>query len=86
MTNWQRKCVRVAKAPPSKVPEYYFESTRIDQDWRLEAPVNQSQEQVVFRAELWKKFVAEYQTVLVIAPETFSEYCSKFRERWTAGK
>jgi hypothetical protein len=43
-------------------------------------------EQVVFRAELWKKFVAEYQTVLAAGPETFSEYCSQFRKRWIVAR
>ena|SRR5437588_11781954 len=52
----------------------------------LEDPVNQTHEQVAFRAELWKKFVASYQSVLGTAPETFSAYCEKFRERWIAGK
>ena len=43
-------------------------------------------EQVAFRARLWRKFVAEYQVVLATAPETFSDYCTKFRECWIAGK
>ncbi len=48
--------------------------------------MNQTHEQVANRAELWKKFVAQYQVVLAAAPETFSDYCAKFRERWIAGK
>jgi hypothetical protein len=48
--------------------------------------MNQTQEQVSFRAKLWKEFVAGYQTVLATAPETFSRYCAKFRERWVRGK
>jgi hypothetical protein len=48
--------------------------------------VNPTPEQVAFRAKLWRKFVAGYQVVLITAPETFSDYCTKFRERWIAGK
>ena len=43
-------------------------------------------EQVAFRAELWRKFVAGYQSVLVTTPESFSAYCEAFRARWIAGK
>jgi hypothetical protein len=52
----------------------------------LEDPVKTTQQSVTFRAELWKEFVAGYQIVLATAPETFSNYCAKFRERWIAGK
>jgi hypothetical protein len=48
--------------------------------------VNPTPEQVAFRAELWRKFVAEYQVVLATHPECFSGYCAKFRELWVAGK
>ncbi len=46
---------------------------------------NQSQAQITFRARLWSEFVANYQVVLISAPETFSAYCEKFRERWVRG-
>jgi hypothetical protein len=39
-----------------------------------------------FRASLWKEFVRTYQTVLACSPDTFSEYCRKFRERWVTAK
>ena len=52
----------------------------------LEQPVNPTPEQVAFRAKLWRNFVAGYQVVLITAPENFSDYCTKFRERWIAGK
>jgi len=39
---------------------------------------------VAFRAQLWREFVAGYQVVLAKAPETFSDYCAEFRERWIA--
>jgi len=48
--------------------------------------MNATPEQVQFRAELWRDFVAGYQVVLISAPEAFSTYCTKFRERWIAGK
>jgi hypothetical protein len=38
-----------------------------------------------FRASLWKEFVAN-QVVLATAPETFSGYCERFRERWVAAQ
>jgi hypothetical protein len=43
-------------------------------------------EQVAFRAELWRKFVAGYQSVLARSSESFSVYCDAFRARWIAGK
>lgn len=43
-------------------------------------------QQVAFRTELWRKFVAGYQDVLAAHPKYFSDYCAKFRERWIAGK
>jgi len=46
---------------------------------------NQSQSQIIFRSKLWNEFVAGYQVVLVSAPETFSDFCAKFRERWIRG-
>jgi hypothetical protein len=49
-------------------------------------PVNQTPEQIAFRAKLWQEFIAKYQTELVQSPKKFSEYCEKFRERWVAGK
>jgi hypothetical protein len=48
--------------------------------------VKPAPEQVAFCAELWKRFVGEYQAVLATSPETFSDCCAKFRERWVAGK
>ena len=48
-------------------------------------PVNPTPQQVAFRADLWRKFVAEYREVLAAALEAFSDYCTKFRERWIAG-
>ena len=51
-----------------------------------EKPMNQTPEQIAFRAKLWSEFVAQYQTVLVMSPEKFSVYCEKFRERWVKGK
>jgi hypothetical protein len=53
---------------------------------RREGSVNQTPEQIAFRAKLWQEFVAKYQTELVKSPEKFSEYCEKFRERWIAGE
>jgi hypothetical protein len=52
----------------------------------MENAVNQTPEQITFRAKLWKEFVSRYQLVLAIAPDTFSTFCAKFRERWIAGK
>lgn len=43
------------------------------------------QETYNFRIGLWKQFVANYLFVLNTAPEGFSAYCEKFRERWIAG-
>jgi hypothetical protein len=40
--------------------------------------VNSTPEEVAFRADLWRKFVMEYREVLAAAPETFSDYCTKF--------
>ena len=54
--------------------------------YSLEGLVNPTPEQVAFRADLWRKFVGEYREVLATAPETFSNYCTKFRERWIAGR
>jgi hypothetical protein len=48
--------------------------------------VNPTPEQVAFRAELWRKFVAGYQSVLATSPESFSAYCEAFRARWIAGR
>ena len=53
---------------------------------RTEKTMNQTPEQVAFRAKLWGEFVAGYHTVLITTPESFSDYCAKFRERWVAGK
>jgi hypothetical protein len=53
---------------------------------RLENPVNATLEQVAFRAELWRKFVAGYQSVLAQSPESFSAYCEVFGARWIAGR
>jgi hypothetical protein len=52
----------------------------------MEAAMNQTPEQIAFRAKLWNEFIAHYQTVLVASPEKFSAYCEKFRERWVNGK
>ncbi len=48
--------------------------------------MDQTPEQIAYRAKLWQEFVAKYQAVLVSSPEKFNEYCEKFRERWIAGK
>lgn len=48
--------------------------------------MNSTHAQIQFRAELWRDFVASYQVVLISAPEKFSEYCAKFRERWIGGR
>jgi len=48
--------------------------------------VNATPEKIQFRAQLWREFVAKYQVVLATAPETFSDFCAKFRERWIAGR
>jgi hypothetical protein len=48
--------------------------------------VKQTPEQVAFRADLWRKFVAGYRSVLATAPESFPAYCEAFRARWIAGK
>ena len=48
--------------------------------------MNSTPKQVAFRAQLWREFVAGYQVVLATAPETFSDYCGKFRARWIAGR
>ncbi len=34
-------------------------------------------QQVAFRAELWRKFVAGYHVVLAAHPESFSDYCAE---------
>jgi hypothetical protein len=68
--------------------------TTFSEDWtdaqlaklRRGEPVNQTPEQIAFRAKLWQEFVAKYQSELATSPEKFSEYCEKFRERWVAGK
>jgi len=39
-----------------------------------------------FRAELWRQFVATYQDVLEDAPESFSQFCSDFREQYLRGQ
>jgi hypothetical protein len=39
---------------------------------RLEDPVNPTLEQVDLRVDLWREFVAGYQSVLATAPESFS--------------
>ena len=54
--------------------------------YSLEGPVNPTPEQVAFRTELWRKFVAGYQSVLATSPESFSAYCEAFRARWIAGR
>ena len=36
--------------------------------------MNPTAEQVAFRAELWRKFVAGYQCMLATSPESFSAY------------
>jgi hypothetical protein len=53
---------------------------------RLENPVNPTLEPVTFRAELWRKFVAGYQSVLATSPGSISAYCEAFRARWIAGR
>ena len=48
---------------------------------------NTTREEVVFRAKLWRAFVAEYQAVLDASTnEEWADYCAKFRVRWIAGK
>jgi hypothetical protein len=48
--------------------------------------MNSTLEQIQFRAELWRDFVASYQVVLISAPEKFSDHCEAFRKRWIAGR
>ena len=48
--------------------------------------MNPTLEQVALRAELWRKFVAGYLSVLTTSPESFSAYCEAFRARWIAGR
>jgi hypothetical protein len=48
--------------------------------------MNATPEKVLFRSNLWKKFVAEYHVILVTKPEEFSAYCEEFRKRWIAGE
>ena len=48
--------------------------------------MNPKPEQVAFRAKLWRKFVAGYQSVLATSPESFSAYCEAFRARWIIGR
>lgn len=48
--------------------------------------MNVTREQIEFRAQLWREFVAGYQVVFSQAPEKFAGYCAKFRERWIAGE
>lgn len=47
--------------------------------------MQQTPEQILFRANLWRKFVTEYQKVMITAPESFADYCAKFREQWVKG-
>jgi hypothetical protein len=47
--------------------------------------MNPTPDQTAFRTKLWREFVSSYQLVLTTAPETFSAFCAKFRERWIAG-
>lgn len=47
--------------------------------------MNQTPAQIEFRQKLWAEFVAGYQVVMIGAPETFTDYCQKFRDRWVAG-
>lgn len=37
------------------------------------------------RQRLWAEFVANYQREMIERPESFSEYCEKFRERFARG-
>lgn len=48
--------------------------------------MNQTTEQVQFRAKLWAEFVAGYQVALITDPDGFANYCAEFRKRWTAGR
>jgi hypothetical protein len=58
---------------------------------RMEAPslkrkVAHNDSQFVFRAQLWREFVSNYQTVLATSSEEFSEYCDRFRKLWINGR
>jgi hypothetical protein len=48
--------------------------------------MNQTKEQIAFRAKIWQEFVAQYQAVMITAPDTFSAICAEFRARWIAGR
>jgi hypothetical protein len=52
---------------------------------RIQRIADRIQETCEARAELWKEFVAEYQRVLIMEPERFSEYCEKWRMRFLVG-
>jgi hypothetical protein len=47
---------------------------------------NSTPQQVIFRANLWKEFVQNYQVVMATEPDKFPNYCAEFRERWIAGR
>jgi predicted component of type VI protein secretion system len=48
----------------------------------MKRTVEQIQADCATRAKLWQEYVASYQKVLHEAPETFSAFCAKFRERY----
>jgi hypothetical protein len=45
----------------------------------------QIQANCAFRAQLWREFLASYQSVLEHSPEKFSDFCAAFRERFVQG-
>jgi len=45
----------------------------------------QIQANCVFRAQLWREFLASYESVLDRSPEGFSEFCADFRKRFVRG-
>lgn len=50
----------------------------------VKTTAERNQDKYFYRANLWKDFKAEYQTVLANGPDGFSNYCAQFRELWLA--
>ena len=40
---------------------------------------------VEVRTKLWQEFVAQYQAKMVMEPESFSDWCAEWRQRFLAG-
>lgn len=40
---------------------------------------------IAARTKLWQEFVAQYQAKMVMEPESFSDWCAEWRERFLAG-